>query len=197
MWALLLTLIPFAFSMAASPGPSNVLVLVSSTNFGFQRSLPLISGLVAGLALMILATGLGLSKLFESYPIIHTVLKTLSIVYLLYLAWKIVHSSSFQVTSEVPKAMSFYQGLFFQWVNPKAWIVVISIIATYLTEEHDFLSQLLLISFTFFIVAAVSTSLWAIFGTVFARFLQSPRSLRIFNAGLALTLVLSLIPMVA
>jgi len=43
-----LALIGFAFVMSISPGPSNFLLLASSANFGFSRSIPSIIGFSAG-----------------------------------------------------------------------------------------------------------------------------------------------------
>ncbi len=193
---MLITLVPFLFSLTGSPGPSNILVLVSSINFGYQRTIPLILGLLSGLALMIVAMGVGLSQIFTAYPAIHTVLKVISISYLLYLAWKIARSSGLNVNSEGAKAMSFIQGLIFQTTNPKAWFGAISIVASYTNEESDILSQVLVIALLLIMIGFICLSVWSVFGSVFARFLQVPRVRRIFNTALALVLVLSLVPLI-
>lgn len=195
MWLLFLAFLPFAFSMTASPGPSNVLILASSTNFGYRRTLPVMLGLISGLTFMILAMGLGLSRIFEAYPIVHTILKIVSIAYLLYLAWNIANAGQLQTTTNSQKAMSFFEGLLFQCVNPKAWVVAVSVAATYVSIEHDLTTQIVFICFVFFVIAFISLSIWGIFGTVIARFLQSPKSMRVFNFTLALLLVISLIPL--
>ncbi len=194
--SMLITLIPFLISLTGSPGPSNILVLVTSINFGYQRTIPLILGLISGLALMIVALGVGLSQIFTAYPAVHTVLKVISITYLLYLAWKIAWSGSLHLNSESAKAMSFVEGLLFQTTNPKAWFGAISIVASYTTDETDILSQVLFIAVLFLIIAFICLSVWAIFGYVFARFLQSPRVRHVFNVALALVLVLSLVPLI-
>ena len=193
---MLITLVPFLFSLTGSPGPSNILVLVSSINFGYQRTIPLILGLISGLALMIVAMGIGLSQIFTAYPAIHTILKVVSITYLLYLAWKIARSSSLSIKAESAKAMSFVEGLIFQTTNPKAWFGAISIVATYTTDETSILSQVLFIAVLLLLIGFICLSVWSIFGSVFARFLQEPRTRRVFNIVLALVLVLSLLPLI-
>ena len=190
-----MSLIPLLFSLTASPGPSNVLVLASSTNFGYRRTLPFIAGSLISLVLMFLTIGIGLGWVFDAYPIIHTTFKIMSITYLLYLAASIARSGGFRVTSDVPRAMSFIEGGLFQWINPKAWVVVISIVATYTSPAHDLFSQILLICSVFVVVAFISFSLWAFFGTIIAQFLQTSRSMRSFNIILAVILVVSLIPL--
>ncbi len=195
MWLLILALIPFAFSMTISPGPSNILVLMTSTNFGYRRTIPVILGLSLGLAGLIFAVGLGLSQVFTAYPALHTILKYVSIAYLLYLAWRIARSSQFNADSEQKKAMTFFECLLLQLVNPKAWIVSISTVAAYSSDEHNLLFQTVTMFAVFVVAAVISLSTWAVFGTVIARLLQSPKSIRIFNVTLAAVLVLSLIPL--
>jgi len=195
MWLLILALIPFAFSMTISPGPSNILVLMSSTTFGYRRTIPVILGLALGLAGMIFAVGLGLSQVFTAVPALHTILKTISIGYLLYLAWRIARSSQFSAETDQQKALSFVECLLLQLVNPKAWIVSISTVAAYSSDDNNLLLQTLTMFAVFAVAAIISLSTWAVFGTFIARLLQSPRSVRFFNITLAVVLVISLIPL--
>ena len=44
-------------------------------------------GVALGFTLMVLLVGLGLVELFTAYPLSHTVLKIVSVAYLLFLAW--------------------------------------------------------------------------------------------------------------
>lgn len=194
---MILALIPFAFSMTISPGPSNLLVLMTSTNFGYRRTIPVILGLSLGLAGMILAVGLGLSQVFAAFPALHTILRYISIGYLVYLAWRIARSGGFRSAGGQPRALSFIECLLLQLVNPKAWIVSISTVAAYTSETHDPLLQLLAIFAVFITAAVISLSTWAVFGTFVARLLQSPRAVRLFNLSLAAVLVLSLLPLLA
>lgn len=195
MGLMILALVPFAFSMTISPGPSNILVLISSTNFGYRRTVPVILGLSLGLAGMIFAVSLGLGQVFTAYPAIHTILKTVSIGYLLYLAWRIARSGKLNADSDRKRPLSFLECLLLQPVNPKAWMVAISTVAAYSSPEMGFLLQTLTM-FTVFVVAAViSLSTWAVFGTFIASLLQSPKSIRLFNISLAVMLALSLLPL--
>ncbi|MEH6579899.1 MAG: LysE family translocator [Amphritea sp.] len=196
MWSLIVLLVPFAVSMTASPRPNNMIAMVSATNFGFRRTVPVITGFVGGLASMILAAGLGLGQVFVAWPEIHQLLKYVAIAYLLYLAWKIARSGSAGKAEQPTNPMSLMQGALFQWINPKAWIVSISAITTFTAPQGDEVLQTLVITTVIFLVAFASVSTWALFRTAIARILCSSRALKIFNLSMAALLVVSLYPLV-
>jgi threonine/homoserine/homoserine lactone efflux protein len=191
MLDLILALVPFAISMAASPGPNNVLVAASATNFGLRRTWPSVFGVVAGFGLMILLVGLGLGSVLERFPLIHDVLKYAGAAYLLYLAWRIATARG--GSGAAPgKPPSFVEGALFQWVNPKAWIVALGAIATYTTRDESMALQALVIALVFVAVALPSVSFWALSGAAAARLLRAPRALRLFNLAMAALLVASI-----
>lgn len=192
MWELALTLVPFAISMAATPGPNNVLVAASATNFGLKRTLPSVFGVVLGFGLMILLVGLGLGQVLERFPLLHAGLKYAGAAYLLYLAWRIATASGGGKEREASRPPSFVEGALFQWVNPKAWIVALGAIATYTVAEESLALQAVVIAGVFIAVALPSVGAWALLGAGAARFLQTPRRLRAFNLMMATLLVLSI-----
>jgi threonine/homoserine/homoserine lactone efflux protein len=192
MWELVLTLVPFAISMAATPGPNNVLVAASATNFGLRRTLPAVLGVVLGFGLMILLVGLGLGEVLDRFPAIHTILKYVGAAYLLYLAWRIASAKGGGTAAQATRPPGFIEGALFQWVNPKAWIVALGAIATYTIAGESMALQALVIAAVFVVVAIPSVGAWALLGAGAARFLQTPKSLRRFNLAMAALLVLSI-----
>ena len=74
---------------AFTPGPNNVMLAASGANFGFRRTLPHIFGILVGFCSLVVAAGLGLATLFAMMPWLYDVLKIISVLFLLYLAWKI------------------------------------------------------------------------------------------------------------
>jgi len=84
----------FAFVSSVTPGPNNLMLMASGANFGFRRTIPHMLGIGVGFTVMIVLVGLGLIQVFDAYPIAHTILKVGSVVYLLYLAWKIANAAA-------------------------------------------------------------------------------------------------------
>ncbi len=79
----------FVLSSSITPGPNNLMLMASGTNFGIRRTMPHFWGVILGFTVLVLLVGLGLSRVFVAYPAAHIALKVLSALYLLYLAWKI------------------------------------------------------------------------------------------------------------
>ncbi len=190
---LFLALVVFAFVTSLTPGPNNLMLLASGVNHGFLRSLPHMLGVGLGFGFMIVAVGLGLSQAFATYPVLHTALRFAGGAYMLYLAWKIANSGPVGEGSSSGKPMTFLGAAAFQWVNPKAWIMAVSAIATY-TLPHNYVWTLLMVSLVFVAVNIPSIASWVAFGTGLRRFLNDPRYLRVFNIAMAALLVVSLAP---
>jgi len=164
-------------------------------NFGLKRTVPHLLGISAGVAFLMLAVGLGLAQAFERFAWLYTVLETASVVYLLYLAWKIGTSSSVQARDGERRPMRFYEAVAFQWVNPKAWMMVLTAATT--IHLHASLSlNAALMALVFIVVGLPCITMWAAFGMSLRRFLGRPRWLRAFNLTMAALLVLSLYPIV-
>jgi threonine/homoserine/homoserine lactone efflux protein len=187
----------FAFVSSITPGPNNTLLLASGVNFGFARSLPHMAGVTLGFCLMILLMGLGLGNVFARFPVLYTVLRYVGGTYMLYLAWKIFRSQPAAPTdghAAAAKPMGFTAAAAFQWVNPKAWVMALGSITTYLPTQHT-PWQLLGLVALMGVINMPTTSTWALFGSSMRRHLQEPRFLRIFNTAAALALVASLYPL--
>jgi threonine/homoserine/homoserine lactone efflux protein len=184
----------FALVTSITPGPNNIMLLSSGMNYGFKRSIPHMLGIAVGFMLMIFLMGLGLDRLFNSYPILHLILRYCSGLYILWLAWKIANAAPLTQNSEEGKPMSFIQAAIFQWVNPKAWVMALSALVTYMPIEGNFW-QLLGITLIFGAINLPCVSLWAGFGTGLRTLLTTPKSLQRFNFIMATLLVLSLLPL--
>ena len=71
-----------------TPGPNNILLLSSTSTFGFRKCRPLLLGIWAGLLTVMLICGFGCAALGELVPQIVPVAKYVGAVYVLYLAYK-------------------------------------------------------------------------------------------------------------
>lgn len=194
MWPLAVSIVTFAVSMSISPGPNNLMVTASGANFGFVRTIPHMLGVSFGFPVMLLAVGFGLGQALQAWPQVHEVLRYVAAAYLLYLAWRIAGAGGPGEAEARGRPFSFLQAALFQWVNPKAWVIALSAVATYVSPDGDTLIQILLIGAVFVVAAFLSLAVWAAFGTLIAGVLTSPRALRAFNLGMAGLLVLSLVP---
>ena len=192
--ALILTSVPFMTSMGITPGPNNILVASSGVNFGFRATIPHILGITIGYPLMLFIVGIGLARIFIAVPLIHTTLKYVSIVYLLYLAYRIALASAMGEARSSPEPMTFLQAAAFQWVNGKAWVIALGAVTAYTVVDQTLPLQILALTTISIIITLGCVSCWTLFGAVMRRFLHTEKRRRFFNYTMAALLVLSILP---
>ncbi len=190
----LLALFLFAFTTSITPGPNNMMLFASGVNFGFVRTIPHMLGIGAGFFALLIAVGFGLGALLHSLPLVYTALKFAGGAYLVWIAWKIGTSRSLSEGKAGAQPMSFIGAAAFQWVNPKAWVMAVSAMATY-TSSESYLFSVLVVGVVFALVNVPSVSTWAGFGSALRQWLSEPSRLKWFNITMAVLLVISLWPM--
>jgi len=193
--ALLLAFVGFAFVSSITPGPNNTMLLASGVNYGFRRTMPHIAGISLGCMVMLLLVGLGLGQAFAAVPLLYSALRYTGAAYLLWLAWKIATAGALTVQGASDgQPLTFWQAAAFQWVNPKAWIMVVGAASTYAPRDQ-FERNVIVLALLLGLVNAPSICVWAGFGTALRPWLSHQGRVRVFNVVMALLLVLSLLPM--
>ncbi|MBL1421158.1 MAG: LysE family translocator [Alphaproteobacteria bacterium] len=193
---LIITYSIFVFATSGTPGPNNIMVAASGANFGVRATLPHVFGIRIGLVVMMVLVGLGLGEMFRIYPSIHQVMRYIGIGFMLYLSYRIAvtkRSNPDEVGRNKP--ISFLYASLFQWVNPKAWITLISAIVTFIPADGDKLTIMAIMAIMIvvhFIVGFPATLAWALFGREIGRLLKSDRAFVIFNYFMAGLLILTI-----
>ena len=189
----LISFATFAVVAAFTPGPNNVMLAASGANYGFRRTLPHIFGILVGFCSLVVAAGLGLATLFMIMPWLYDVLKVISVLFLLYLAWKI-GSAGCATTKHKDRPLSFVQAASFQLINPKSITVIISSVTAFTSTAENVGAEVTILLIVFATVTICATCTWAVFGTAIAHLLTSQTRLRQFNIIMSLLLVASLLP---
>ena len=193
-FATLLALFGFAFATSITPGPNNMMLFASGVNFGFRRTIPHMFGIGAGFFTLLLGVGFGLGALLKSFPVLDLAFKVASGAYMLWIGWKIGNTHTMGEAKTGARPLTFLEAAAFQWINPKAWAMAVTAMATY-TNPAAFYSSVLLVGAVFAIVNVPSVSTWAGFGSVLREWLSVPPRLKWFNITMAILLVASLWPM--
>ena len=192
----------FVLVSSLTPGPNNTMLLASGVNFGFRRSQRHMWGVNLGFAFMLLCVGLGMHSVMSRFPLVYDVLRYLGCAYLLWMAWKLATTRAVAKASnegagiDGPQAqpMGFFAAAAFQWVNPKAWVMAVTCMSTYLSANAGAVQVALLVG-QFMMLGAPCAAFWVGCGQAMRGLLQDPVRLRIFNITMALALVASLYPL--
>lgn len=190
---LLLSFLTFALVSSITPGPNNVMLMASGANFGFRPTLPHFAGVSIGFAAMVILVGAGLASIFAAAPWLYQILRWVGAAYLLYFAFKIATAKGIGSAEARGQPVTFWQAVAFQWVNPKAWSMILSAITTFAPPDPN-LWHIGLLTLLLLIIGLPCSLTWMAFGVSLKAFLSRPRALRTFNIAMALLLVISLYP---
>ena len=188
--SLLFAISIFAFVMSVTPGPNNIMLLASGAQFGYQRTLPHIVGILMGIASLLALVLLGFGVLFERYPALYDVLKIIGGVYLFWLAWKVATASTDPISLDAKgnktKPMSLLNALLFQFANPKAWAMTIGSVSSFAIAGEHYIESGLWIMVCFAITGFIAISLWAYLGENIAKWLTTVKRKKRFNYTMGL-----------
>jgi threonine/homoserine/homoserine lactone efflux protein len=186
-----LALAGFALATSITPGPNNLMLMASGANFGLRRTLPHMLGVSLGHMFLMIMVGLGLVRLFELWPVLHTGLKVAGTAYLLLLAWKIARAAAPSGGDAEGRPLTFLEAAAFQWVNPKGWFMAVTALSVYAPAQS--FAGVVVVAAVFAAINLPSVWIWAALGQAVRRWLTSPDRLRAFNWTMAGLLVASLV----
>ena len=190
LWALA----AFAFVAAITPGPNNLMLMTSGVKSGFSRTLPHLTGVILGFALMVALVGLGLDVILQRYPQILPIMRVVGSIYMIWLALTIALAKPISEMEPGGRPIGFFAAAGFQWVNPKAWVMALSALATYAGVVDGYTGSVLVIAALSGLITIPCSSAWTLFGASLSRLLRDPRVARPFNWTMAALLVASIAP---
>jgi threonine/homoserine/homoserine lactone efflux protein len=189
-FALFSALAAFYFTMFFTPGPNNAMLTASGMKFGFTRTLPHLIGISLGHVLQIGLTCFGLANLFLIYPEVQFYMKILCFLYLLYLGWKMIGSFS-SIQKETGRPLRFYEASLFQFINPKAWSIAVTVASGFFPTEENIFIGVVFVTITAAVINLPTCSLWALFGSGLRKFVNNEKIKKLIEYLLAVLLVLT------
>ena len=161
--------------MVFTPGPNNIMVLSSGLTYGFRRTLPHIAGIAIGVSFMVAAMGLGLGAIFIAYPILQTILKYAGIAYLIYLAAVIAMSGAVTPGAGQPGDPDDVLGRGPVPVGQRQGLGDGDRHHYRLCGDRQFPWNIAIQAALMFVMGALSSLVWALFGSSLRPVLTSPR----------------------
>lgn len=175
-----------------TPGPNNLMLMTSSARFGIGRTVPHMIGICLGFPLMVFVVGLGLGEIFEQFPVLKTILRFAAAAYFLWMAWTLLGLKLHEAGgSERP--MRLHEAALFQWVNPKAWAMAVSLVALAVEPGAGRLWCIVLITLGCLLIGPFSSGLWMVFGQQLETLLKRTGTERFLGAILAGLMVIAVV----
>lgn len=152
-----------------TPGPNNIMAMSNASRYGLRRSMRFTVGVCAGFFLIVgLSIGFTVT-LYRVIPSVKPFMTAVGAVYILWLAYKTVTSSPHDDTKAGQS--TFVSGMLLQFLNPKAILYGITAASTFIVPYYHSVPVLMGFAAALALISLVSTSCWALFGSVFQRFM--------------------------
>jgi threonine/homoserine/homoserine lactone efflux protein len=191
---LFLGLITFYFVMFFTPGPNNVMLTISGIKFGFKKTIPHMIGIPIGHTIQIISVSLGLGVIFQKYPEVQNILKYIGCGYLFFLAYKMFGSLNIKNNNENRgRPMKLYEASLFQFLNPKAWVVALTVVTVFFPREENFIKAMLFVSLTAPLICSFSVMTWAGFGSTIRIFISNNKIKKFIEVLMSVLLIITAI----
>lgn len=178
-------------AMSFSPGPNTTLSTALAANYGLPRAMRFVCAVPVGWGLLVLVCAFGLGALLLAAPALVWGVKAIGVVYLLWLAFKLFGSGTLSQVDSARLNVTFWQGAALQFVNIKAWMFALSVVAGWLAGKADFAQRLMVILPTLMAFAFFSNLAYALIGAALRGWLASGARLLWFNRVMAFVLVIT------
>ncbi len=184
-------LLVLATVLSFTPGPNTTLSTALAANRGLGPAMRFVLAVPVGWAALLLLCAGGVGAVVMAVPMLRLAIKAIGIGYLLWLAWKLAQSGALAEADSARMRVGFWQGVALQFVNIKAWLLALTIVAGWVAGRDDSLPRLAIVLPVMLVFAFSSNLLYASTGALLRQWLAQGARLLWFNRAMALVLVLT------
>jgi len=163
---LLATFAASFFLVALSPGLCMTLAMSLGISIGVRRTLWMMAGELAGIALVGICAVIGVAALLLQAPTVFAVFKWIGAAYLIYMGWQTWRSPPPRLDQlpgdgrRAPASLMF-QGFFTAVANPKAWAFQVALLPPFVDKSRPLAPQLLALLAVMLMIEFISLLIYA------------------------------------
>jgi threonine/homoserine/homoserine lactone efflux protein len=172
-----------------TPGPNTTLSTAMAANHGLRRAMRFVCAVPVGWGILFALCATGLGGLVVAFPPLRWGIVTLGTAYLLWLASRLWQSGSLQQADSTKLQVGFVQGVGLQFLNIKAWMLALAIVAGWVAGREDATARTLVLLPIMVAYGFVSNLTYAVAGSMLRHWLAHGRRLLVFNRCMAMALV--------
>lgn len=184
-------LLVLATASSFTPGPNTTLSTALAANFGLRGAMHFVCAVPVGWGLLFSLCAAGLGTLVMAAPLLRWALLSGGIGYLLWLAFRLSGSHTLARTDASRLNVTFWQGVLLQFLNVKAWMLALSIVAGWIAGHADATARTLHVLPVMLAFGFASNLTYAATGSLLREWLARGSRLMVFNRCMALALVLT------
>ncbi|MDD2919269.1 LysE family translocator [Rhodoferax sp.] len=180
-------------AVSFTPGPNTTISTALAANFGLRRAMRFVLAVPVGWGLLLGLCTSGVGALVVSLPPLRLAVQATGVAYLLWLAWKLMQPHKLAQADASQLDVTFWQGVMLQFLNIKAWMLALTVVAGWLAGRADLWPRFAVVLPLLLAFALASNLSYALVGTLLRQWLADPqhggRRLRWFNRSMGTVLV--------
>lgn len=182
-------------STAASftPGPNTTLSTALAANRGMRSALKFVLAVPIGWGLLLSLCMAGLGNLVLALPALRWVIMVSGTLYLLWMAYRLWGTRQMATANADRLNISFVQGVSLQFLNIKAWMLALSLVAGWVAGKDDAMARSMLLLPIMMAFGLISNLTYAAVGSLLRQWLSEGIRLLVFNRCMATALLLTAI----
>lgn len=184
----LYALLVLATVTSFTPGPNTTLSTALAANRGLRGAVHFLLAVPVGWGLLFTLSAVGVGSLVMAVPALQWAIVLGGVGYLLWLARRLWSSGQMGQADQNRLNVSFMQGVLLQFLNIKAWMLSLSIVAGWIAGKPDVVSRYLQTLPIMLFFAFSSNFTYALVGSLLRHWLAQGQRLLHFNRLMALLL---------
>ena len=185
----LIALLVFIVPMCFTPGPNNMLCAAHSAQHGFRSTVPLTLGMLTGWSILGLIVGVAIAAI-ESNQGFFNLLTYAGAAYITYLGYSLGRADPKPLSDTTStERLGFRTGVMLQFVNGKAWIHFLALMATWGSLFGQGIGGKIALIILNGFAGYPAVLAWAGFGVALRRMFSSENNAKRLNMALGVSLV--------
>lgn len=186
-----IALLVLATATSFTPGPNTTLSTAMAANHGLRHAMRFVCAVPVGWGLMLAFCAFGFGALVLAMPALRLGILGGGVAYLLWLAWQLAHSSQLTRVNAERLNVTFRQGVLLQFLNIKAWMFALAVVAGWIAGRPDAAMRFLQTLPVLLAYAFLSNLTYASMGSLLRQALSQGNRLLVFNRVMAGALALT------
>ena len=178
-----------------TPGPNTTLSTALAANLGLRQALRFVVAVPIGWGLLFSLCAGGVGAMVVAMPLLRIAIQVIGVGYLLWLASKLARTRTLGQVDAGQLNVTFWQGVMLQFVNIKAWMLALTVVAGWMAGHADASERFAIILPVMLAFGFFSNLTYALIGSLLREWLSGPdqsgQRLRWFNRGMAGVLVIT------
>lgn len=167
-------LLVLATATSFTPGPNTTLSTTLAANQGLRAAMRFVVAVPVGWGLLLALCSAGVGSLVVAAPVLRWGILLGGTAYLIWLALRLWGSRQMAQTDAKRLRVGFWQGVGLQFLNIKAWMLALSIVAGWIAGRADAAERFWYVLPVLLLYAFASNLLYASVGSMLRHWLAGP-----------------------